>query len=505
MKKNLFLFLGVFLFFFSIATVNAASYKESSLGIPSISSLKRSGQTVTANYKNSASTTVCKAMRCGLMIYEDKTDKIYRVSNTSKSLPIKNLQKGKTYVFSVAQYYIDSNGIYKNYKFSAKKTITIPGNNITCSFDTPPNQILRKSKYHNIYFSCSSGYTIKSPTKPVTSKVKISTTKYGSLSNVKYVKQTNSGGIHKYYYGARYTATSKTGYTGGAYVTVQSGFLSTTGGTSSPSFSSKTIKVDTKGPSVSASKKSATYKISKSAPLKVKFSCSDTNGIKSIKVNKTTYKSSSKTISTSTISNKLTYKVTCTDKASNTTTRTYTYKTLNAKTEEFLSVLSDYSSYAKKHKNDGPFKYYNSGEPKTFKEAQKKSSKRRTNCAMMVTWALKDVNVIGYNDKFWCKGGGKIAYKGNAAKNMKNNMTFISGKGKTAGTLIKNGTIKKGDIICWNFRHTNVYAGSSTWYDAGRWGSINGPSCTGCSFKTFGPVKISSLMGRKVDKIIRIK
>ena len=124
---------------------------------------------------------------------------------------------------------------------------------------------------------------------------------------------------------------------------------------------------------------------------------------------------------------------------------------------------------------------------------------------MMVTWALKDVNVIGYNDKFWCKGGGRIAFRNNASKNMKNNMSFISGKGKSAGTLIKNGTIKKGDIICWNFGHTNVYAGSSKWYDAGRWGSINGPSCTGCSFKTFGPVKISSLMGRKVDKIIRIK
>ena len=504
MKKNL--FLGFFLFFFSITTVNAASYKASDLGVPTLSNLKRSGQTVIVNYKNSASTTVCKAMRCGLMIYEDKTDKIYRVSNTSTSLPIRDLQKGKIYVFSVAQYYIDKNGVYKNYEHSEKKLITIPRDNITCSFDTPPNQILRKSKYHNINFSCSSGYIIKSPTKPVTSKVKISTTKYGSLSSVKYVKQTNSGGIHKYYYSARYTATSKTGYTGGAYVTVQSGFLSTTGGISSPSFSSKTIKVDTKGPSVSASRKNATYKISKSAPLKVKFSCSDTNGIKSIKVNKTTYKSSSKTISTSTISNKLTYKVTCTDKASNTTTKTYTYKTLNAKTEKFLSVLSNYSSYARKYKKDNkPFKYYNSGEPKTFKEAKKKSSKRRTNCAMMVTWALKDVNVIGYNDKFWCKGGGRIAFRNNASKNMKNNMSFISGKGKSAGTLIKNGTIKKGDIICWNFGHTNVYAGSSKWYDAGRWGSINGPSCTGCSFKTFGPVKISSLMGRKVDKIIRIK
>ena len=496
-----------------IGLVNAESYTASDLGIPIISSVSVSGDDVVVKYKGTASSTICNAMKCGIMILERSTERIYRVSNTGTSLTIKNLQKGKTYTFTASYYYVDSYGLYRNSTFSSAKSITVPydvsQHNVTCAFSTISSRVLTKKKSHNIYFVCYSKDPISSPSKPVTSKVKLSTTKYGSISKIKYVKHSTSGGMHRYQYSLVYTATSKTGYTGGAYITVQRGFVTTTQGVMSPSFSSETVKVDTKGPSVSASKTKGTFKVSKSDPLKIKFSCSDSSEIKSIKINKSTYKYSNVTVKTSIISDKLTYKIVCTDNASNTTTKSYTYKTINAKVEKFISVLNSYSAYAKKDYNAGkPFRYYNSKESKTFKKAQKKASSRRTNCAMLVTWALKDVNVIKYNDKFWCRGGGSIAYRGKAKSNMHNNMTFISGKGKSAGTLIKNGTIKKGDVICWNFGHTNVYAGSSKWFDAGRWGSINGASyatTSGGRFKTFGPVKISSLMKRKVDKIIRIR
>ena len=146
-KKYCCLLFFLFFFIMGIFNVNAASYKASDLGVPTLSSLKQSGQTVTLSYKNSASTTICKAMRCGIMLFEDKTDKIYRVSNTSTSFPIRGLQKGKTYAFSVAQYYIDEKGVYKNYKLSEKKLVTIPGNSSSTSTSVSTPKLTKVSRY----------------------------------------------------------------------------------------------------------------------------------------------------------------------------------------------------------------------------------------------------------------------------------------------------------------------------------------------------------------------
>lgn len=158
MKKKYWCLL-FFLFFFMIGifNVDAATYKESDLGIPTLSNLKQSGQVITVSYKSSTSSTICSAMRCGIMIYEDKTDKIYRVSNNSTSLPIKGLQKGKSYAFSVAQYYIDSKGMYQNYKFSAKKLITIPGSSSSTSTSVSTPKLTKVSRYS--YNSAKAYYT----------------------------------------------------------------------------------------------------------------------------------------------------------------------------------------------------------------------------------------------------------------------------------------------------------------------------------------------------------
>lgn len=156
-KKYCCLLFFLFFFIMGIFNVNAASYKASDLGVPTLSSLKQSGQTVTLSYKNSASTTICKAMRCGIMLFEDKTDKIYRVSNTSTSFPIRGLQKGKTYAFSVAQYYIDEKGVYKNYKLSEKKLVTIPGNSSSTSTSVSTPKLTKVSRYS--YNSVKAYYT----------------------------------------------------------------------------------------------------------------------------------------------------------------------------------------------------------------------------------------------------------------------------------------------------------------------------------------------------------
>lgn len=90
---------------------------------------------------------------------------------------------------------------------------------------------------------------------------------------------------------------------------------------------------------------------------------------------------------------------------------------------------------------------------------------------------------------------------------MQNKMEYISGNGKSARTLINNGTLKAGDIVLWNnAQHTNVYAGNNKWYDAGRQSGINGSGTSdNYKFKTLGPVKISYYMDASVWKILRIK
>lgn len=174
--------------------------------------------------------------------------------------------------------------------------------------------------------------------------------------------------------------------------------------------------------------------------------------------------------------------------------------------KELTNALNKMSQAAQK----GGWTYTNSGTSGSFKKAVK-SNNKKTNCAKYISWGLIQVGVLESGQYFYkcyggshCSGNSIIYSSDKAKKRMEAKLTYINGKGKTAGSLIKNGKLQKGDIVLWqNVIHTNAYAGNNKWYDAGRW-AANGASGD-LKFKTFGPVRISSLDHWRVWKILRIK
>jgi len=176
------------------------------------------------------------------------------------------------------------------------------------------------------------------------------------------------------------------------------------------------------------------------------------------------------------------------------------------KTEDFLASLRRMSNVVVSEGNVGKkWKYSNKNNKNTFEIAD--SSTNSTNCALYVVWGLVDIGILDSGDRFYKAKANTIKYRGDAYNKMQEKMKFISGNGKTAKTLINNGTLKAGDIVLWNNQqHTNVYAGNGKWYDAGRQTGINGSgSSNNYKFKTLGPVKISYYMSTGVWKILRIK
>ncbi len=166
--------------------------------------------------------------------------------------------------------------------------------------------------------------------------------------------------------------------------------------------------------------------------------------------------------------------------------------------ESFMSVLEQYSQTVQK---DGNWHYSNSGESSTFQSAIKNHNKK-TNCALMVSWALKDIDILEKDQKFY-KSASKAVYINGAEKNIKKAAKIIK-VNKTAKSLIASGELQRGDICLWyGEQHTNVYAGNQKWYDAGRW-RANGAKQDEI-FNTFGPVKIETLNNSwKIDTIIRL-
>ena len=164
-----------------------------------------------------------------------------------------------------------------------------------------------------------------------------------------------------------------------------------------------------------------------------------------------------------------------------------------------MSVLEQYSQTVQRQQ--GKWHYSNSGESQTFKGAIENHNKK-TNCALMVSWALKDIGILEKDQKFY-KAASKAVYVNGAKENIKKAAKIIK-VNKTAKSLIASGELQRGDICLWyGVQHTNVYAGNKKWYDAGRW-RANGAKDTEI-FETFGPIKIEDLNNSwKVDSIIRL-
>lgn len=102
-----------------------------------------------------------------------------------------------------------------------------------------------------------------------------------------------------------------------------------------------------------------------------------------------------------------------------------------------------------------------------------KESRRVTNCAIYVSWALQDAGIIKKGQVFWIDKGGAIRGKRKTCitKNNKLKILHPHKKAKHAG-------LKRGDICGWDSHiHTAVYAGRDAkgrtlWYSAGRDGGV---------------------------------
>lgn len=102
-----------------------------------------------------------------------------------------------------------------------------------------------------------------------------------------------------------------------------------------------------------------------------------------------------------------------------------------------------------------------------------KETRRVTNCAIYVSWALQDAGIIKKGQVFWIDKGGAIRGKRKTCitKNSKLKVLHPHKKAKHAG-------LKKGDICGWDSHiHTAVYAGRDAkgrtlWYSAGRDGGV---------------------------------
>lgn len=150
------------------------------------------------------------------------------------------------------------------------------------------------------------------------------------------------------------------------------------------------------------------------------------------------------------------------------------------------------------------FHYSVNGGKGTYRKS--KETRRVTNCAIYVSWALQDAGIIKKGQVFWIDKGGAIRGKRKTCitKNSKLKVLHPHKKAKYAG-------LKKGDICGWDSHiHTAVYAGKDAkgrtlWYSAGRDGGVkkNGKWYFKAA-KTKAKVRAARYDG-KIATVIRIR
>ena len=156
----------------------------------------------------------------------------------------------------------------------------------------------------------------------------------------------------------------------------------------------------------------------------------------------------------------------------------------------FIAALDAMSVQVQK---DGNWRYINENMKRTF--YAERDDNRGFSCARYVGWALQDIGVFDGSQSFFkcydaCNYTNKISYSSGTKERIEKYFRFIDMGNKPTSTLIKNKTLRKGDIVLWyNHQHTNVYAGDGKWYDAGtrygNWGYSKGDDYY---FKTLGPL-----------------
>lgn len=146
------------------------------------------------------------------------------------------------------------------------------------------------------------------------------------------------------------------------------------------------------------------------------------------------------------------------------------------------------------------FRYSNSGTRSTFKRAL--SSRRKSNCALYVSWCLQEYGAVKKGQTFYIKGHGRI--KKNFSRWNSNKVKVIKVYKKCSSTKLQ-----AGDIVCWSGTpHTCIYAGRNssgerTWFDGGKVSTYGNSS--GSRYKSFKARHLGYLDHRRISYIIRIK
>lgn len=129
----------------------------------------------------------------------------------------------------------------------------------------------------------------------------------------------------------------------------------------------------------------------------------------------------------------------------------------NASESPFFDALTTLANNFVKHK----FTYSVNGGKTNYAKGLK--TNKKVNCAVYVSWALQEANLIPKNKLFWCHNSGEIRQNKKIMTDKKNFYTRQHVQ-KKLGTLVKNGDIKPGDIIGsgnGENHHTMVYKGKA--------------------------------------------
>lgn len=179
----------------------------------------------------------------------------------------------------------------------------------------------------------------------------------------------------------------------------------------------------------------------------------------------------------------------------NTNTKKNTKKATVTNLERWLNICETLGDNLKKRH----FIYSNSRTKSTYKAALKK--RRRSNCALYVSWCLQQYGAIKSGQTFYVRRSGSI-HKNFRKWGSKVKVIHVNKKCSSAN-------LEAGDIVCWaGIAHTNIYAGKNNsgdrlWYDAGKASTYSGH--TGSRYENVGAKQLSYLNSKRISYIIRIK
>lgn len=139
----------------------------------------------------------------------------------------------------------------------------------------------------------------------------------------------------------------------------------------------------------------------------------------------------------------------------------------SAQSASFINSMKKLSDYIKEDNAKELKWHWSNSDNKTNFEAQKKSGHYVCNGPLFIVWALADMGVFKNGEKFHTNDGGVLKFREgtDTEKVIKENFNIIE-VNKTAVELINEGKLLPGDICCYDYQHTNAYAGNGMWFDA---------------------------------------